>query len=116
MYVLIGLLVLSVVIRRYIPDKGFLCDDRISALTYFGEARKYELRNISECGPEAYIVMRDPEPVVERVMKQPAQDNSGIDLSDINAKTQDEVDMSNLYGNLDDSDEDLSSMMDKVLK
>ena len=87
----------------------------VASLTYFGEARKYELRDITEQGPEAYIVLKDPEETVRRE-RRPAQNNSGIDLSDINAKTQDEVDMSNLYANLDESDEDLSSMMDKVLK
>ena len=40
--------------------------------------------------------------------------DSGIDLDDINAKSQQEVDMSNMYANIDESDEDLSSMIGRV--
>ena len=126
MYVFIAILVISVYLKKFIPSKGFLCDEKIEKLTYFGSARTYELRDITEVGPEAFIVLK-PVNAEEHKYKfernredQQATEqsstpvDSGIDLDDINAKSQQEVDMSNMYTNIDESDEDLSSMIGRV--
>ena len=117
MYLFFALLILSVYIKRFIPERGFICDSNIDKLTHFGNDRRYELRDITGIDESSLISIKPIEIQQTPVRENTSTiDDSGIDLEDINAKRRDEVDISSMYSNIDESDESLSDIMGKVLK
>lgn len=114
MFICFLLIVFSIYLRRFIPAKGFLCDDSIEALTAFGSSRRIELRNLDDCDIEDMVCISDRP---THKTSKPAMDvvkDSGIDLKDIKAKQCDEVDTNYMYGNMDASDEGLTDTLRKA--
>ena len=113
MFIYFLLIVFSIYIRRFVPAKGFLCDNSIEALTAFGSSRRIELRNLDSCDIEDMVCISDrpthktPKPIADVV------NDNGIDLKDIKAKQCDEVDTNYMYGNMDASDESLADTLRK---
>lgn len=125
MEAVIVILILSVFIRRFIPAKGFLCDEQIERLTYFGEARNIELRDITGVDADSLVTLKKPtvplghQPVQREQpmpkVQKPYQ-SEGVDLGDIKAKQSKEVDTDYMFSNIDDSDEDLTSVIKKSMQ
>lgn len=113
MFICFLLIVFSIYIRRFVPAKGFLCDNSIEALTAFGSSRRIELRNLDSCDIEDMVCISDrptyktPKPTADVV------NDNGIDLKDIKARQCDEVDTNYMYGNMDASDESLADTLRK---
>lgn len=124
MAVIIIIVIFSVFIRQYTPARGFLCDDVIAYITKFGSGKKAKL--IYDNGDSGTtVVLKVPQqakPVdtntASKIEKEEPVD-VGIDLEDINCKPKKankDIDVSYLYSNIDDSDEDLKSVVTKALK
>lgn len=122
MYVVLFLIIFSIFIRRFIPAKGFLLDPEIEALTYFGESRKIELRDLSNCNINDLVTISDKPvqiptqqvvPVMPTAQPAPVQVSEGVDLKDIKGKAYAEVDTDYMYGNMDASNESLADTLRK---
>lgn len=113
MFICFLLIVFSIYLRRFIPAKGFLCDDSIETLTAFGSSRRIELRNLDDCDIEDMVYISNRPTHKTSKESVDVVNNNGIDLKDIKAKQYDEVDTNYMYGNMDASDESLADTLRK---
>ena len=115
MYVVFGLLLFSMFIRRFIPARGFLLDKEIEALTAFGETRQITLRNLEGVNLGDMVKISDTPvtPISQPVQQAVYAADDGVDIEDIKGKTYKEVDTDYMYSNMDSSDESLASALRK---
>lgn len=121
---LVIIMIISVFIKRFIPAKGFLCDETIERLTYFGDSRVIQLRNLNGYDEKDLVTVDTKRAAINT---QAVQQNiqitkafsttqntvSGVSLQDIKAKEYSDVNTDYMYGNIDDSDESLADTMRK---
>lgn len=113
MFICFLLIIFSIYLRRFIPAKGFLCDESIEALTAFGSSRRIELRNLEDCNIEDMVCISDRPTHKTSKPNVDVVNDEGVDLKDIKAKQYDEVDTNYMYGNMDASDESLADTLRK---
>ena len=122
MYVVFFLIIFSVFVRRFLPAKGLLLDKEIEQLTFFGNSRKIELRNLTGYNAEDLVtIASQPAQIRTNVQNQAVQPiatstvtrTEGVDLGDIKGKTYQEVNTDYMYGNMDASDESLADALRK---
>lgn len=119
MAVIIVIIIFSVFVRQYTPARGFLCDDVIEYITKFGDKRTARLiENNGESDTVVLLNATNQPKVKSSEQKNDVKkidEEVGIDLKDINCKVAKDVDVSYLYSNIDDSDEDLKSVVSKAI-
>lgn len=103
-------------------------DESIERLTYFGESRVIELRNLDGYQHGDLVTINEKRAVIAPPQQQPVQSMynpvmpqtvqkqpvaEGVSLDDIKGKQYSEVDTDYMYSNIDSSDESLADTLRK---
>ena len=108
-------MILSIVVRRFLPIKGFLWDKDIDKVVWFGEPRVIELRDMTNRDSGDIIKFIKTDNKTKAIKDNSNKIEDGVELSDIKAKECKEVDLDYMYANIDDSEESLSDVVKKGL-